>query len=383
MTKQSNMKLALSEEQAMVLESAREFCKENSSIEQVRALLHSKTQLNHIGYDETVWQQIVKLGWLGIATPEEFGGSNFGIGSVVGIAEAMGRYLLSTPFLPSIVATQLLLRAGNQQQHEQWLPKILDGSVATLALLDNEDWGATQIQCKATQEGNSFRLTGRKLMVCDALSASVFLVVLDLDGQTNVAIITPDQLSASAIRPHTLLDETKRACEVDFSDVLIMQDALLDSSSVAQALHDCMLIGAMLTAAEAVGSTGASLDSIVEYLKTRKQFGKLIGSYQALKHPSVDILCQMDSAKSLLYHAASVVDSEALDEDAEIACRMAKVAASEALLYAADRGIQFHGGMGFTYECDAQLYLRRAQWSQQQYGDAAHHRKRLAPLLLG
>jgi acyl-CoA dehydrogenase len=135
-------------------------------------------------------------------------------------------------------------------------------------------------------------------------------------------------------------------------------------------------------AAEATGSSAACLDTVVEYLKTRKQFGKLIGSYQALKHPTVDILCAMDSARSLIYHAGSVVGAAALDEDAETACRMAKAQATDALLFAGDRAVQFHGGMGFTYECDAQLYIRRAQWSQQQFGDSRHHRKRLASLLL-
>ena len=120
----------------------------------------------------------------------------------------------------------------------------------------------------------------------------------------------------------------------------------------------------------------------MEYLKTRKQFGKLIGSYQALKHPAVDILTAVDSARSFIYHAATLVADEPLDKDAEIACRMAKAQATETLLYAGDRAVQFHGGMGFTYECDAQLYIRRAQWSQQQFGDAQHHRKRLAALLL-
>jgi alkylation response protein AidB-like acyl-CoA dehydrogenase len=120
----------------------------------------------------------------------------------------------------------------------------------------------------------------------------------------------------------------------------------------------------------------------VEYLKIRKQFGKLIGSYQALKHPTVDILTATDSARSFIYHAATIVGDGALDSDAEIACRMAKAHACQTLLYAGDRAVQFHGGMGFTYECDAQLYIRRAQWSQQQFGDAQHHRKRLASLLL-
>ena len=120
----------------------------------------------------------------------------------------------------------------------------------------------------------------------------------------------------------------------------------------------------------------------MEYLNTRKQFGRLIGSYQALKHGTVKILTDMDSARSHVYHAATVVGAGELDRDAEIACRMAKAQASDALCYAGDRAVQFHGGMGFTYECDAQLYIRRAQWAQQQFGDAYHHRKRLAPLLL-
>ena len=148
------------------------------------------------------------------------------------------------------------------------------------------------------------------------------------------------------------------------------------------ALCDFYLLGALLTAAEAAGSAGACLDTTVDYLKTRKQFGKLIGSYQALKHPCVDILMAIDSARSFIYHAATLLEDGSLGHDAEIACRMAKAQAGDALLQAGDRAVQFHGGMGFTYECDAQLYIRRAQWSSQQFGDALHHRKRLATLLL-
>jgi alkylation response protein AidB-like acyl-CoA dehydrogenase len=125
-----------------------------------------------------------------------------------------------------------------------------------------------------------------------------------------------------------------------------------------------------------------ALDTLVGYLTTRKQFGRLIGSYQALKHPTVDILLQMDSARTLIYHAATLINDASLNKDTEIACRMAKAQATDALLFAGDRSVQFHGGMGFTYDCDAMLYIRRAQWAQHQYGDAQHHRKLLAPLLL-
>ena len=179
-----------------------------------------------------------------------------------------------------------------------------------------------------------------------------------------------------------MIDETKRAARVVFDGVEIAQGSLITGAGVAPALRDVKLLGALLSAAEAAGSAAACLDLVVEYLKTRKQFGRLIGSYQALKHPTVDILLAMDAARSHVYHAATLVSATALDDAAECACRMAKVQATEALCLAGDRAVQFHGAMGFTYECDAQLYLRRAQWAQQQFGDAAHHRKQLAALLL-
>jgi len=161
--------------------------------------------------------------------------------------------------------------------------------------------------------------------------------------------------------------------------VSVSAENLLDRAKTASALRDVHLLGAMLVAAEAAGSTAACLDVIVDYLKTRKQFGQYIGSYQALKHPTVDILCEMDSARSLIYHAATAVGDGPLDEDADIACRMAKAQACDALAFAGDRAVQFHGGMGFTFECDAQLFIRRGRWLGQLFGDAALHRARLAP----
>jgi acyl-CoA dehydrogenase len=196
-------------------------------------------------------------------------------------------------------------------------------------------------------------------------------------------LVPRNSVSNDVIKPHVLIDETQRAAKVDFTGVKIDIGALINGAGAKALLRDVKLLGAMLVAAEATGSAAACLDTVVEYLKTRKQFGKLIGSYQGLKHPTVEMLTGMDSARSHIYHAATVVGEGNLDEDAEIACRMAKAQATDALCFAGDRAIQFHGGMGFTYECDAMLYMRRAQWVQQYFGDAYHHRKRLAPLLLG
>ncbi|MGI9293712.1 MAG: acyl-CoA dehydrogenase family protein [Pseudomonadales bacterium] len=377
MRNQNTLEMNFSDEQAMLLDSARDFCRDHSSIAQVRELLDSDA-----GFNNDVWQQMVALGWLGIAVPEEFGGSALGVGSTVPIAETMGRHLLSTPFFSSTLVAQTLLRAGTPVQQENWLPKLVEGEIATLALLENEDWGDATLHCTASQQNDELHLSGSKMFVADAAQAQLFVVSVMHNNAPALVLLSADQLPKDAIQTQILIDETKRSATIDFSGVIVSKAALLDTNKTVSALNDIKLLGALLIAAEATGSSAAALDCIVDYLKTRKQFGKYIGSYQALKHPTVDILNQVDSSRSLIYHAASVCGSTTLDADAEIACRMAKAQATDTLLFAGDRAVQFHGGMGFTYECDAQLYIRRAQWSQQQFGDAYHHRKRLASLIL-
>ncbi len=375
MTREMNYALSFDDEQAMIMKSAREFCKGKSSIQDVRELLGSDT-----GYDKKVWKAMVELGWPGIAIPESFGGIGLGIGSLVPLAESMGRYMLATPFFSATLAAQALLRGGTQSQKEEWLPQIADGLIATVALLDSEDWGADTINCTAVDAGDTLKLSGTKWLVGDAGVAELFVVSVKYQDKPSLVLVNAGQFPKSAIQRHTLIDETKRAFKVDFSGVEVEKSRLLDPALSESTIRDLMLIGALLTAAEATGTAAASLDNTVEYLKSRKQFNKLIGSYQALKHPTVDILNEMEAARSHLYHAATIMGDGPLSDDMEIACRMAKAQATEALLFAGDRDVQFHGGMGFTYECDAQLHIRRAQWSQQQFGDAYHHRKRLASL---
>ncbi len=370
----ANTKLSFSEEQAMLLDVAREFCRDKSPIAAVREELESDT-----GFDQAVWDEMVKLGWAGISLPESVGGSAMGVASVVPVVESMGRGMLGTPLISTTLAGQLAVRSGGEERWNELLTDIASGVPATVALLENADWGDDTLSVELSADGE---LSGSKDFVTDAGVAQHFLVVARQGGQPVVAHVRRDQLADSAIIEHTLVDQTKRSARVDFSGVSVDAEQVLSGTAVEAALRDIRLLGALLVAAEATGSAAACLDTTVEYLKTRKQFGKLIGSYQALKHPSVDILCVMDSSRSFVYHAATLVGDGPLDRDAEIACRMAKAQATKALLYAGDRAVQFHGGMGFTYECDAQLYIRRAQWSQQQFGDAQHHRKRLAALLL-
>jgi alkylation response protein AidB-like acyl-CoA dehydrogenase len=372
MTRKTNMALAFSDEQAMILESAKGFCQDRSDISAVRSLLSSDQ-----GYSTEIWTEMVDLGWAGIAIPEQYGGSELGIGSTIPLVESMGRNLLSTAYISTTIASQAILRGGSEAQKAKWLPLVASGSIGTVALLDNEDWGASSTSCQLSAE---FQLQGTKLLVNDAAAADFYIVSATHHGAQVLVLVEVGQLAEGALSPKVLIDETKRACNINFDGVTVSADAILPQSQTA--LRDIKLLGALLTAAESTGSCASALDLVVGYLTSRIQFGRLIGSYQSLKHPTVDILLGMDSARTLVYHAATVVGDQPLDQDAEIACRMAKAQATEALLYAGDRAIQFHGGMGFTYECDAQLYLRRALWSQHQFGDALHHRSHLADLLL-
>ena len=369
-----NTALQFSEEQAMLLDVARQFCRDKSPIASVRTQLETET-----GFDAALWDEMVSLGWAGIALPESYGGSGMGIATLVPVVEAMGRAMLGTPLISGALAAQLLLRSANTEQKERLLPVIAAGETATLGLLEDGDWGNEAVALTLDDGGV---LQGGKKYVPDAAVASLFVVSVLYKGELALAVVRSDQLPDQALRANTLIDQTKRSANVDFSGVQVDDNNIIAGAGVGAALRDVRLLGALLVAAEATGSAAACLDTIVEYLKTRKQFGKLIGSYQALKHPTVDILTDTDSARSFVYHGATLVGDGALDADAEIACRMAKAQACQTLLYAGDRAVQFHGGMGFTYECDAQLYIRRAQWSQQQFGDAQHHRKRLARLLL-
>jgi len=369
-----NTALRFSDEQAMLLDVARAFCRDQSPVAAVRAQLETAA-----GYDAGTWQEMVALGWAGIALPEACGGAGLGVSSLVPVAECMGRALLGTPLLSSALAGQLLARAASPGQAERWLPALAAGEPATVALLDDGDWGAPGLALQLDEGGV---LRGGKRFVSDATAAQLFVVAVTHRGAPALAVVRAAQLAATALRPHTLIDLTRRAAAVDFSGVQVDAADIIAGPQVVAALRDVRLLGALLVAAEAAGSAAACLDTMVDYLKTRKQFGRLIGSYQALKHPAVDILCGVDSARSFVYHAATLVGEGPLDRDAEIACRMAKAQACQVLSHAGDRAVQFHGGMGFTWECDAQLYLRRAQWCQQQFGDPQHHRRRLAALLL-
>ena len=368
-------RIGFSEEQADLAEVAVNFCREKSPIETVRKLMEDER-----GYDPAVWREIADLGWLGVAIPEDYGGVGLGLAEVAPVMEQMGRFMLASPFFSTTLAAQALLAGGTEDQKKAYLPRFAEGAVATLALAEADGaWDLEAVSAHAAPEGDALRLSGTKHFVCDAGAADVFIVSVLYEQKPALVLVEAAVLPEGVLRRETIIDETKRSYALTLDGVVIPQALLLDTDKATAALAHVHLAANLLAAAEMVGGTQAVIDYTIEYLTTRKQFGKLIGSYQALKHPTVDAFLQYEQARSHLYSAAHCFNEQGTGE---IATRMAKAQADVAYSYAADRSIQFHGGFGFTYDCDAQLYRRRAAWHASQYGDAAYHRKKLAGLLL-
>jgi len=366
--------IAFSEEQAMLLETAESYCRDKAQMDAVRALIETDR-----GFDDAVWREMGELGWLGIAIPEEFGGSGLGLSEVVAIVEPMGQRLLDSPFISTILAAQTLITGGTSGQQRQWLPRIAEGMAATVALFENNgDWDLNNVTCSAEMIGDNLLLSGEKSFVANALEAELFIVSLQYYGATSLVLVERSALSDENFDRETVMDETRRSYRVDFTGVTIPVANLLDQKLAARALRRLDLVACLLNAAESCGGTLGALQYTVDYLNTRLQFERFIGSYQALKHPTVDVLLGYDASRSLLYHAATVFETA----DGEAATRMAKAKANDTFAFAGDRAVQFHGAFGFTYDCDAQLYLRRALWNQTQHGDPAYQRRLLQPLLL-
>ena len=367
--------IGFTEEQIELLNTAERFCREKSPIEKVRKLMDSE-----FGYDPDVWAEIGALGWLGMAIAEEYGGVGLSLTEVVPVAEQMGRRMMHTPFLATTLAAQAIAAGGTEAQKEEILPQIAKGVAATVALSeDNGDWNLEAVAARAHPTETGYRLTGTKIFVADLEVAQWIVTTVLLNDNIALAIIPKTAIPKSARRREIIIDETKRSYELSLNDISIDEEHLMDASKTAAALEHIHLAANLLGAAEQTGACQACIDYTVEYLDTRKQFGKRIGAFQALKHPTVDAFVDYQKARSLLYSAAY---NSGQQGEGEVAVRMAKAKSEEAASFAADRSIQFHGGFGFTYDCDAQLYRRRAIFHASQYGDARYHKQKLADLLL-
>lgn len=372
---ENSLDIRYRDEQGMLADTAVSFLRSRSTFEHVRRWIGDEA-----GYDPDLWQEMAGLGWLGIALPEEYGGTGLGAAELVCVCEPMGRYLMASPFLASTLAGQALLKGASGEQKQGWLPRIASGkAVATLALSEPDgSWEPERFSATAEKDGDGYRLSGIKTLVLDGQNADLILIAVTLGGAPALLAAEKHGL-AGRLRPEILVDETRRSARLDLDGLALPASALLGGDA-AGALRHVYSLAWLLLAAEQAGGADGVFDLTLEYVRTRRQFGKVIGGYQAIKHPMVDLMMEIENTRSLLYHAATVFDGPG--GESGIAARMVKAYATDTFQHAADRSIQFHGAMGFTYECHAQLFFRRAQWTRHSFGDAAHHRRHLADALL-
>lgn len=363
--------IELSEDQATLLDQAAGFARDVAPMARVRELIAAPDT------DAGLWPRMVALGWPGMIVPEAHAGVGLGLAEAAPVIEMLARNLAPSPLFATTLAVHAIATSASEPQQADWLPRLAGGAVATLALSEDDgDWDLSRIAASAERNGGRLTLSGAKCFVLDAARAELVVASVRLEDRVRLVALDGGSLGGRLTR-ESVIDETRRSYRLSLDGLEIEASRLLPRSDLAAVGRAALL----LTLAEISGGLAGVLNVTVDYLKTRKQFGKLIGGYQALKHPAVDMLIGLERARSHLYRATTLIARGDM-EGADLALRMGKAQGSEAFAFAGDRAVQFHGGFGFTYDCDAQLYLRRALWCQHQYGDERHHRQMLAPLLL-
>ncbi len=366
------MNFAFSDEQEELRAAVRRFLSEKSPETEVRRLMDTTE-----GYDAAVWSQMAdQLGLQSLTIPEEFGGSGFTYVELLVVLEEMGAALLCAPFFSSVaLGANALLTSGDDEAKKSYLPGIASGeTIATLAITeDNGKWDFGGIECKAEKKGDGWVLDGHKMFVIDGHVAN--LVIVAARTPTGVSLLAVQDDAAGLTRtPLPTMDQTRKQARLEFSGT---PATLIGTDGGAEAgLTKTLDLAAVALAAEQVGGAQRVLDASVEYAKTRIQFGRPIGSFQAIKHKCADMLLEVESAKSAAYYAAWAAAEDS--DELPVVASLAKSYCSEAYFHAAAENIQIHGGIGFTWEHPAHLYFKRAKSSELFLGDPSYHRELLA-----
>ncbi|MGI9607635.1 MAG: acyl-CoA dehydrogenase family protein [Acidimicrobiales bacterium] len=366
------MQFAFTEEQDQLRSFVRQFLEEKSSEETVRELMDTEA-----GYDQAVWSQMAEqMGLQSLIIPEEFGGQGFSWVELIVVLEEMGRSLLCAPFFSSaVLATSTLLLADDADAASAYLPGIASGeTIATLALTEeNGRWDEEGVTATAEPDGDAWKLNGAKHYVLDGHTAGLLLVAARTAQGVSIFAVDGDA-SGLTRTPLATMDQTRKQAKVELADT---PGRLVGTDGTAWATITRVLDRAAVgLAAEQVGGAQMVLDMSVEYAKVRVQFGRPIGSFQAIKHKCADMLLEVESAKSAAYYAAWCAAED--NDELPAMASLAKSYCSEAYFHAASENIQIHGGIGFTWEHPAHLYFKRAKSSELLFGDPTYHRELLA-----
>lgn len=380
LTEESHLDFGFSEEQEMLRDAAKRFLADNCPTTFVRKMMADST-----AHDKEFWKKLVELGWPGLLIPEQFGGQGGSFLDMTVVAEEAGKVLVPGPFFTSaLVAAPLLIEGGSDAQKKEILPRMANGEfIGTLALAEASGrFDAEGIQLKASKSGSDYTLSGEKFFVPDAHVANGMCVAVRTGGSGDKGItllVVPTNAAGVTVTQLKTVDMTRRLCHVKFDNVKA-GGVLGKEGEGWPILRRVLDIATAALSVEMVGTAQKALDMSVEYAKTRVQFGKPIGSFQAVKHKCVDMMVAVENARSLSYYACWTVDERAAE--AATAVPMAKAYASDMAKNVTSEAIQVHGGIGFTWEHDMHLYHRRALAGEANFGNAPIHRETVARALL-
>jgi alkylation response protein AidB-like acyl-CoA dehydrogenase len=361
----------LSDEQQQIKRTANEFLASRYKSERIRELIETD-----LGFEESDWQEMVELGWPGLALPEDHGGQGLGIVELAIVFEEMGYGLPPSPLLSNTVAGLALAICGSEDQKAEFLAPLAAGEKrGTVALIDAGSPGTIgEFEMEARQGDGGVELNGEKVLVMDAVAAD-FMLVATADGRRHIVETGQDGVS---INRESSIDLTRFVYSVGFEDVEVAAERTLPGE--AGDYYPVLQRVCVALSAEMTGIAQRTMEMAVDYAKERQQFGRPIGSYQAVSHRCAQMLLETEGARSATYYAAWAADAS--PDDLSLAASMAKAYASDAGWRVANASLQVHGGIGFTWEHDLHLWLKRARVDASMFGDAHWHRERVADAVL-
>src|ERR1700710_3023246 len=374
------MALVLNEEQSMLRDSARGLISDKAPVSHLRQLRDSK---DADGFSRDLWKAFAEMGFSGLLVPEEFGGSGLGCVEAGIVMEEIGRNLMPSPFLAtSVLAASALSRGGRAAQKSQHLPRIADGSLlAALAVDEGVKHRPLMTKLQAVRSGNGFRLSGDKAFVVDGHTADLLIVAARSAGaageRDGLTLFLVDPKSKGVATERTAMVDSHNAARVVFDNVEVNADGVLGEVDQGGALLEGILnIGRGAVASEMVGVSEEVFGRTVSYLKERKQFGKLIGEFQALQHRAAQLYIEIEITRAAVLKALQTLDGSF--DNAARAGAVAKARAGSTATLAVQEGVQMHGGMGMTDQFDIGFFMKRARVCQELFGDTNFQADQLA-----
>ena len=376
------MKLVLSEEEQFLKDTAKNFAEERSPISHFRSLRDANDpQL----WDKDIWSEMVKLGWPGILIPEEFGGSNFGVTGIGVILQECAKTLTPSPlFATGVLGAFALTQYGSEAQKKNFLPKIVNGEITTaLAIDESSHHDPNKTVMTAIKSESGYTLNGKKIFVIDGASANLFIVLARTSGSkgdsTGLSLFLVDSGSSDIEIVKLDMADSRNYANIVFNNVNVESSSLLgDLETAGETVESILDIGRIAMSAEMLGNAESAFDITLNYLKQRKQFGALIGSFQALQHRAAEMFCEIELTKSSVMAAMRAADESS--NELQRLSSLSKTIAGETLHLVSNESIQMHGGIGVTDEYDIGFFLKRARVIEQIFGSAKFHTERYANL---